>query len=132
MSPWAPKKPCLAPRCAGFAEPGKSRCPAHQREAWREQNARRPRELRAFYDSAEWRQLRVAHLELYPECQDCAAAGRATPAHSVDHVLPLRDRPDLALEPSNLKSLCKSCHSSKTLTDRHRGAGQGGGGWKSL
>lgn len=125
MSPWAPKKPCLgSPRCPNFALPGKARCDEHQREAWREQNAQRPRELRAFYDSAEWRQLRAAYLADNPACQDCATTGRATPADSVDHILPLRTRPDLALEPSNLRSLCKSCHSSKTLTDRHRGVGR--------
>lgn len=128
MSPWSPKKPCATQGCPALvAEPGRSRCPAHQRAEWREQNARRPRGLRQFYDSPEWRQLRAAHLELYPECQDCSTAGRTTPAAQVDHVVRLRERPDLALEPSNLKSLCKSCHSSKTLTDRHRGGAMGGG-----
>ncbi len=130
MSPWAPRRGCIEQRCPLFAEPGRARCSAHQKAAWRNQNARRPRELRAFYDSAEWRQLRSAHLELHPECQDCAITGSVTPATQVDHVLLLRERPDLALEPSNLKSLCKSCHSSKTLTDRHHGA-TGGGGSKS-
>jgi 5-methylcytosine-specific restriction protein A len=122
--PWAPRRPCGAPRCAGFADPGRSYCTAHQRESWRQQNAQRPRELRAFYDSPEWRSLRAAHLELHPACEDCEASGRATPATQVDHVLPLRSRPELALEPSNLRSLCKACHSSKTLIDRHRGVGR--------
>ncbi len=122
--PWAPRRPCGEQRCPAFAEPGRSRCAAHQRQEWREQNQRRPGWLRAFYDSPQWRALRAAHLELHPACEDCATAGRAVQANQVDHTLPLRVRPDLALEASNLRSLCKGCHSSKTLLDRHRGVGR--------
>jgi 5-methylcytosine-specific restriction endonuclease McrA len=123
----SPSRPCLWPgsRCPLFAVAGRSFCLEHQRLSWKEQNLRRPRWLREFYDSREWRLLRAAHLELHPECEDCLAAGRREAASQVDHIQALRIRPDLALEPSNLRSLCRSCHSSRRLTERHhRGVGR--------
>lgn len=43
-------------------------------------------------------------------CQDCLARGVITPASVVHHIQFLDVRPDLALEDSNLISLCKFCH----------------------
>jgi len=60
------------------------------------------------YDS-EWRSLRVLQLDLYPACAVC---GRD--AVHVDHIKSVKTAPQLRLEPSNLQSLCHSCHSKKT------------------
>lgn len=66
-----------------------------------------------FYNSRAWRKFRLKILQRdHYECQHCKAKGvrkivRATHVH---HIKELRDRPDLALEPDNLISLCHMCH----------------------
>jgi 5-methylcytosine-specific restriction protein A len=118
--------------CPLFAEPGKSRCLAHQRAEWRDQNARRDRSLRAFYDSAEWTALRLAYKALHPLCETCLNEGRESLTQQIDHLVPVREAPDRALDDTNLRALCVSCHSRRTMTDRHRGAGPREGRSKSL
>lgn len=44
------------------------------------------------------------------KCVKCGAIGRL----ECDHILPVRDRPDLAFELTNLQTLCIRCHSAKT------------------
>ncbi len=64
-----------------------------------------------FYDSKEWLRCRKAFLQEHPLCQRCDAVGNVRPAKDVHHKIPKKHRPDLALDPSNLEALCKSCHS---------------------
>jgi len=55
--------------------------------------------------------LRMAVLERDGyRCRSCGARGRL----EVDHVEPVRTRPDRAYDPSNLQSLCARCHTRKT------------------
>jgi 5-methylcytosine-specific restriction protein A len=68
---------------------------------------------RRFYASAHWKRVRAIQLAKAPLCEDCHAAGRITPANTVDHRRSLasggsRDHPE------NLRSLCASHHSAKT------------------
>lgn len=65
------------------------------------------------YDNS-WRTVRIYHLSNNPLCEDCLVDKIYTPANEVHHKIKLRDRPDLRDEPSNLMSLCKSCHSKRT------------------
>lgn len=44
------------------------------------------------------------------KCVKCGASGRL----ECDHIIPVRDAPELAFEPSNLQTLCIRCHSAKT------------------
>lgn len=61
--------------------------------------------------TARWKILRLEIIERDGlRCLDCGARGRL----EVDHVKPVRRRPDLAYEPSNLRTLCTSCHTRKT------------------
>lgn len=101
----APRKACVEPRCPGYAMPGKARCPMHQgaRDA-----ALAGRRLQ-FYDTNTWRELSRATLAANPVCVDCGG-----PATQADHLLSARLRPDLALEPSNVVSRCRRCHSART------------------
>lgn len=46
-------------------------------------------------------------------CVKCGARGRL----EVDHIKPVRDRPELAFEISNLQSLCGQCHGRKTRVE---------------
>ena len=73
----------------------------------------RPTQLaaRRFYQSSAWQKLRAAHLSKNPRCKFCGRPGRM-----VDHVKRRRDRPDLALDPRNLQTLCHACDDS---TKRH-------------
>lgn len=64
------------------------------------------------YSTARWQRLRKAKLARDPVCQYCPP-GRLTPATEVDHILPMARGGD-ALDWDNLKSACRSCHSSKT------------------
>lgn len=87
-----------------------SRPPVHQGK----RPAPQPRlsAARMGYDR-QWRALRLRVLREEPLCRQCQRA-----ASQVDHILPLtkggsNDR-------DNLQSLCASCHSTKTGTERGR------------
>lgn len=75
-----------------------------------------------IYDKAQWKRLRKAKLLDAPLCQDCAQVGVARVATVVDHVVPVRlgGEPFPALK--GLRSLCKSCHDSKTARGPEAGA----------
>lgn len=62
---------------------------------------------RRFYQSGAWQKLRAAHIAAHPRCVFCGKPGR-----KVDHVKPRRERPDLALDPRNLQTLCDGDHES--------------------
>lgn len=71
-----------------------------------------------FYRSAEWKALREQVLERdHYECQWCKAEGRVTTGNDmtleIDHIKTLEERPDLALDPDNLRTLCRDCHNKR-------------------
>jgi 5-methylcytosine-specific restriction protein A len=79
-----------------------------------------------FYCSAAWRALRLARLKIDGWlCCECRRLGRITEAKEVDHVLPRVTHPELELSIDNLESLCKPCHSRKTMREQHNGPGGG-------
>lgn len=59
-----------------------------------------------------WKTLRMAVLERDGfKCRFCGAnRGRL----EIDHIEPVRRRPDLAYNQLNLQVLCRACHSGKT------------------
>ncbi len=63
-----------------------------------------------FYQSAPWKKLARAVVEAANRCAYCGASDVPLTA---DHVLTLRRRPDLRLEPSNLVAACRSCQLRK-------------------
>lgn len=73
----------------------------------------RPGPRQRGYDHA-WDVLRAQHLVAEPACRKCGAAGRIVAARIVDHIVPIRRAPERRLDPTNLQSLCASCHQSKT------------------
>lgn len=70
-----------------------------------------------FYHSAAWKRVRALAMQRdHGMCQDCMDRLRAGygirphRAQMVHHIIPLEERPDLALDLNNLRSLCNECH----------------------
>jgi len=71
-----------------------------------------------FYHTPAWRRVRILALQRdHYLCQECLRQHRFTAATEVHHILPLEEHPELALELSNLRSLCWSCHEA---TKQHK------------
>lgn len=83
-----------------------------------------PKARHRFYGRAAWQAVRqqVLKRDNY-ECIWCKEKGRVTTAKTakleVDHIKELEYYPELALEPSNLRTLCHECHNIRH--DRHKG-----------
>ena len=83
-----------------------------------------------FYHSGPWLDVREVVLERdHHICQVCLRAFRAgkmrrpRQANTVHHIIPRKERPDLALDPSNLESICAICHNREhPEKGRSRGA----------
>ena len=74
-----------------------------------------------IYSLRAWQRLRLEALGSEPWCRTCRGLGLLTPADVVDHVLPVRTHPDLALDSANLQPLCKQCHDSAKKEQEARG-----------
>jgi len=87
--------------------------PRHQSERERRAflDAKRASAPARGYDAA-WRRVRKLFLAAHPFC----ACGM--PATEADHIASVRDRPDLRLSWSNLRAMCKPCHSRRTALDQ--------------
>lgn len=74
----------------------------------------RPRESSTArqYDYA-WQKVRARQLKKEPLCRDCLETGRVTEAIDVHHIVAL-SKGGPRLDPANLMSLCKPCHSVRT------------------
>lgn len=68
-------------------------------------------------NGAAWRRLRASVLSEQPLCKHCMARGYVVTASEVDHA----DGDPSNNERGNLQSLCKPCHSSKTMGGRNSG-----------
>ena len=56
----------------------------------------------------------------HPLCEDCLEEGIVTPEHiEVDHVTPIEVRPDLRLDPANLRSRCRRHHILSSRSTGH-------------
>jgi 5-methylcytosine-specific restriction endonuclease McrA len=77
----------------------------------------------AFYSSVRWMRLRLAFLSTNPLCVDCLVEDKIEPATIAHHKAERLQRPDLALDPTNLEALCASCH-----TKRHKARPTAAGG----
>jgi hypothetical protein len=71
-----------------------------------------PRQLHPFYDSPAWRTLRVRIL--YRDGRICALCRATQGEMHVDHIKPRSRFPELELDPSNLRVLCRACNLGKS------------------
>lgn len=116
MSPARNPRPCRHYPCNHLVPPP---CPVHSPQAEKARNERRS-DLKAIYDSRQWKTFRRRVLLQRPWCQ----WPRCTlPATDVDHVRPL-PQPD-PYDEGNVQALCHAHHSVKTAQDiAARRAGQ--------
>ena len=68
----------------------------------------------SFYATKEWHKIRTKALirDNYT-CTVCKRPKGAGYRLHVDHILPLKQRPDLALTLENLRVLCQSCDNKR-------------------
>lgn len=91
-------------------------CSAHADAGRKQADNRRGSAAARGYDWA-WSRLRASVLSRSPLCVMCQAQGRVTVANEVDHIVPIRLAPERRLDESNLQTLCKPCHSTKTARE---------------
>lgn len=102
--PMSPLSPCGSPGCQAVCR--RRLCPAHERVARRDLDARRGSPASRGYGAA-WRRLARALLRESPACSRCG-----NEAQLVDHIVPKRDGG--TDDASNLQPLCRPCHGLKT------------------
>lgn len=119
------KKRCNKNGCREFVEElHEAYCKEHKGEVDRQYNAFRnkyDKEYVSFYQSKGWKQLRKRCL-MRDEylCQMCLKEDVYKVAEVVDHILEVRDYPELKLKLDNCQSLCSACHNFKTAEERKK------------
>lgn len=73
----------------------------------------RAAEKNKIYDAA-WRKLRAAFLRAHPVCCEPGCGAKATDA---DHIVSVREAPELRLAWRNLRPYCHAHHSARTSRD---------------
>ncbi|WP_075498370.1 HNH endonuclease [Moritella viscosa] len=102
------------PSCKQIAT-NKGRCAAHQRkERPKEHSRTSTTRNNDIYNSTKWKRLRARKLKANPICEECLTYNVVTPTDIIDHVIEINDNSELAYCYSNLRSLCHSCHNTKT------------------
>lgn len=80
-------------------------------------DARPSRHARGY--TSRWYKVAKAYLNANPLCVLCQTKGRATEATCVDHVDGLGPLGPRGFDEDNFRSLCASCHNSRSARDRH-------------
>ena len=91
-------QPCLV---CGEPSPG-PRCPGHQLRSQRNRN-------HVHANPTRWKRLSARVRRVQPWCASCGRTDDLT----VDHVIPVAVRPDLAYSIDNLTTLCRRCNGAK-------------------
>ncbi len=74
-----------------------------------------------LYDLKAWRHgIQPRMLKKYPLCKVCSSIGKLVPSTVVDHREPFSGNKKLFFDESNLDTLCKSCHDTKTYYETSR------------
>ncbi len=70
----------------------------------------------------KWQAKRLEQLAKEPTCRHCRERGVTELAKEVDHIVPTQGEEDPNhWDDDNLQSLCKPCHSAKTVRDMAKG-----------
>ena len=107
--PMRPPHPCSKPGCPTLTD--QRFCVQHGRQAEQERGSARSKDGRGY--GWRWMKVRTMKLRREPMCEEC----RTEAASEVHHIVAKRDGGDDGFE--NLQSLCKPCHSRKTMQEQH-------------
>ena len=112
--PTAAPRPCGHPGCGALVRDGSGRCAKHPKAGSFADKKRGNRHERGYGN--DWTKLRnvIIRRDAYL-CQVCLIVDRLTPAHAVDHIVPKANGG--SNDPSNLQSICKPCHTTKTAVE---------------
>lgn len=114
--PKYPARPCSHPGCPELINA--RFCDAHAEvEERRYRTYQRDPKINRRYGRA-WRTIRAAYVAEHPLCEDCQANDKLTPVAEVHHNVPLEHGG--THDHSNLRSLCKPCHSRQSAKDGDR------------
>ena len=112
-------KPCVYPSCPELVQDGycSKHTPTHVRD---------PR-IKRLYNSKRWATIRARQLAKFPLCSSCEKDGDVVLATEVDHIYPHGGDP-IRFYAGPFQSLCKQCHSRKTMIEMNT-SGSNGRGW---
>lgn len=79
----------------------------------------RRRHITRFYDSRQWRRVRLIQLAKEPLCRACKSMGVITSGVVADHIVPISQGGE-RFDMDNLQSLCTPCHNRKTGQEMDR------------
>lgn len=113
-----PSTPCRQYRCPNIVKrKDKGYCDEHadQRSGWNRRQYKLGNSDQRGYGHA-WRKLRktILHRDGYL-CVSCKRSDRYVPATDVDHII--NKAKGGSDDPSNLQSLCRKCHMTKTANE---------------
>jgi 5-methylcytosine-specific restriction enzyme A len=116
--PSKPAHPCNQPGCGALILEG-SKCEKHKKESAKGYDLYRGSRQSRGYDTT-WDKIRLQVLKRDDYlCQHCLKNdGRMVPAEHVDHIVRFTSNADpLRTDLTNLQSLCRPCHSRKTVKE---------------
>lgn len=85
--------------------------------------------------TSRWKTIRKLLVANATDCAICGwpldhqAPPRSRWRPSVDHIVSVAQRPDLAFEPTNLRVVCHGCNSSRGASEGNRARGQRRWSW---
>lgn len=105
------KTTCPVPGCPELTDGG--RCDEHKSQAEQQRGSGKDRGW-----TPRWARFRKRYLDDNPNCLDCLEGDppQWTPATDIDHVDGTGRNGPHAYDLDNLRPLCHSCHSRKTVT----------------
>lgn len=121
LMPQRALQPCAYHGCPTLVTSGY--CTTHRPMRGAEVNYH-DRESQRLYSTVRWQRRREQQLSTQPWCEECLRANIYTPATDVDHVLPHRGDEELFFT-GKVQSLCKNCHSRKTISEVNGRKGKG-------
>ena len=119
--PHLPNKPCAQPGCRALVPRGTRRCQSCQSVETRKYNQEQRPKAHSFYPSPEWRAFRAEALRRFGNrcCQCGHVSDRANPIE-FDHIVSIKQAPERALDITNVRPLCRRCHSRRTAQEQGR------------
>ena len=118
----AAKKPCQKFGCPALVRHSDKYCAKHASCDTKRNRERMKESHRAIYNTRRWRDRMSPYtLRRDPVCllaKICVEQhGAPLPSKHADHIISVKERPDLAFDENNLQGLCELCHSWKTAQE---------------